>query len=396
MNSKQKYLKYKMKYLHLKSLVGGNGDEFLIYPPQTTPPTSFDLNCSESNCILLDSFPGEYFTKLGGMGGAGSGGEVSSYIINREKILASALSDDIKRILTLHSNIAVKEIKIFSPDMDETDLQRLNKIKFELAKEEIQALKLLDNEYVLKYYFCICSKSENKFYIVTEFIEGKELLDFISTLQKADPKKFLLVIQRILIQILLAINYIHSKKVTHGDIKQDNIMVIGDISNIDTISIKVIDFGLYRINKSDTPSIKAPKEEKKDVHIHFNHRMRKDIQSIFVMILQMILYWMFIKKHKPQELNLSRIIIYLRKVTNEDNKELIGIIDDLKSLIPNEEFQNLIAISEYIKTYLTGSGNVNVTNLLLSIPTFNFSKIIESIDKEFKKVTGKNAYLRLS
>ena len=176
-------------------------------------------------------------------------------------------------------------------------------------------------------------------------------------------------------------------------------MVIGDISNIDTISIKVIDFGLSRINERDTPSIKAPKEEK-DVRIHFNHRMRKDIQSIFVMILQMILYWMFIKKHKPQELNLSRIIIYLRKGTNvylvEDNEELIEIIDDLKSLIPNEEFQNLIAISEYIKTYLTGSGNTNVTKILLSISTFNFSSIIDSIDKEFQKVTGKNAYLRLS
>jgi serine/threonine protein kinase len=246
MNSKQKYLKYKMKYLHLKSLVGGNDHVFYIYQPkgvQSSTEGEEETFYKEKTvdsplpiCIESPTFfdQGYFIPDRGVQMGVGDYGIVQQL----------TLTDKGKRFFQKYSKkeikqVAVKEIEITPENED-------------VIRKEIEILTRLKSDYVVEYYMCVFDKSNNKVFLFMELIEGNTLSSFFelySTEFKLysteDIKYKKILMYNTLIQLVLGLKYIHSQNIIHGDINPGNIMM-----DYKSRKIKYIDFGLSCFTKS--------------------------------------------------------------------------------------------------------------------------------------------------
>lgn len=107
---------------------------------------------------------------------------------------------------------------------------------------ELTILKQLNHPGIVKlkaYY----EDSEN-YYLVMEFVSGGDLMDFIASEGAIDET----VTKEIARQILEAIRYVHSKGISHRDLKPDNIMIASD----DPVKVKITDFGLAKSQENES------------------------------------------------------------------------------------------------------------------------------------------------
>jgi len=120
-------------------------------------------------------------------------------------------------------------------------------------------------------------------YIVMEYVDGITLKDFIRS-QKIIPANIAI---KVTAQILSALQHAHERGVIHRDIKPQNIMILNDGT------IKVMDFGIARINKFETVTMTdkaigtvyyiSPEQARGE---HTDER--SDIYSIGVMLYEML------------------------------------------------------------------------------------------------------------
>jgi len=106
-----------------------------------------------------------------------------------------------------------------------------------LLQKELQAIRSLNHENIVKFYDLI--ESENRKYQVLEFIDGSDLnLDLKSSRVMTEEE-----VEVIFVQLIAALLHMNQQKVVHRDLKPANIM----ISQKDKkLTLKVVDFGLSR------------------------------------------------------------------------------------------------------------------------------------------------------
>ena len=97
--------------------------------------------------------------------------------------------------------------------------------------KEAELLKTLDHPHIVKVFETF--ETENLFYIVMEYLEGKHLFD---ALTQDDFKYSERSIAKIMNQLLSAITFMHKNGIMHRDIKSENIICMGE-------NIVLIDFG---------------------------------------------------------------------------------------------------------------------------------------------------------
>jgi serine/threonine protein kinase len=85
-------------------------------------------------------------------------------------------------------------------------------------------------------------EDHKNFYIVLEYIDGKDLVDYLNSKEKTcsieGNKKFMN-------QLASGLRYLHNLGIAHRDIKLENIMIASNNEN-DT-DLKIIDFGLSTV-----------------------------------------------------------------------------------------------------------------------------------------------------
>ncbi len=115
---------------------------------------------------------------------------------------------------------------------------------------EIKILKYLDHPNIIKIYEFF--KDENFYYIINEYCEEGDLLSKMEMQKNSVFNEK--VACNIMKQILSAVGYLHSKKIFHGDLKLENILVDSsyynskkDNFNNRLFDIKLIDFGCSKI-----------------------------------------------------------------------------------------------------------------------------------------------------
>ena len=100
--------------------------------------------------------------------------------------------------------------------------------------QELSILKKVNHINIIKLYELI--ETNNKIYIVTEYIDGGELYQNIIKQGKLDQNKAKIYFW----QIIQGIKYLHQNGICHRDLKPQNIII--DSNQV----IKIIDFGLGR------------------------------------------------------------------------------------------------------------------------------------------------------
>lgn len=99
---------------------------------------------------------------------------------------------------------------------------------------EVNILRQLDHPNIVKIYEFY--EDDENFYLVTEFLTGGELFDFIIKKKQINEA----MAAGFMEQLLGAINYCHANNIVHRDIKPENLL---RESPEDSAAIKVIDFG---------------------------------------------------------------------------------------------------------------------------------------------------------
>ncbi|CAL5867181.1 uncharacterized protein PFLUO_LOCUS1393 [Penicillium psychrofluorescens] len=81
-------------------------------------------------------------------------------------------------------------------------------------------------------------------YIIMEYVPGGELSTYLQSHGKI-PEEMVRTVAR---QILRALHYLHKRRITHRDIKPDNIL----IASLDPLRVKLSDFGLSKVVQEET------------------------------------------------------------------------------------------------------------------------------------------------
>ena len=114
--------------------------------------------------------------------------------------------------------------------INETKIAKEQKLNF---LREIEILKNIKHPNIIRLYSHI--SKQKQLYLITEYIKGIELFQYISLKKKIEESEACIYFQ----QILCGLEYLHKMGISHRDIKCENILVDHHLKEI-----KIIDFGL--------------------------------------------------------------------------------------------------------------------------------------------------------
>ena len=129
------------------------------------------------------------------------------------KTLGSGTYGTVKKVCLIKNPLTIRAMKIISKDNVRQGLDHTKLI------DEIKILKKLDHPNIMKIYECFVD--EHNFYIISDFCDQGDLLGKLEKLGKMNE----IVVKFLMEQVLNAVAYLHSKKVLHGDIKLENILL---------------------------------------------------------------------------------------------------------------------------------------------------------------------------
>lgn len=162
----------------------------------------------------------------------------ADFIINDE-IVGSGAFATVKKAIerSTGETFAVKIIskrKVYSSGMDG-------------VTRELNILKNLDHPNIVKlkaFY-----EDSTDYYIVMEFVAGGDLMDFIAAYGAIEENPTKAIAK----QIIEAIDHVHSKGISHRDLKPDNILIAHD----DPVIVKITDFGLAKSKDTENTAMKT-------------------------------------------------------------------------------------------------------------------------------------------
>uniref|UniRef100_A0AC34FJ44 Protein kinase domain-containing protein n=1 Tax=Panagrolaimus sp. ES5 TaxID=591445 RepID=A0AC34FJ44_9BILA len=133
------------------------------------------------------------------------------------------------------------------PSNKEYAIKVIDQSKFddsEYANRELGDFKSLDHVNIIKFYGT--TEVSNKLYLLTEYASRGTLSDYF---QRARQNIFTEIAEEtakdLFRQIVTGVHYLHSNKITHRDLKPQNILIDSNGT------VKIADFGLAKVVKFD-------------------------------------------------------------------------------------------------------------------------------------------------
>ena len=190
---------------------------------------------------------------------------------------------------------------------------------------------------------------ENKYYIIMEFIEGKDLSSYIRNNKNISMKDII----NIAYQISSALGYAHKNKVIHRDIKPQNIIL--DKSG----KIKITDFGIAKINIPLAFTLEGEKvmgttyymspEQIKGEPVD----LKTDIYSMGILLYEMVTGKNPYEADTPLAIingHLYKTPIPLKNIRNDVPDYLISIINKCIAKNKNDRFNSADEIMRALKS----------------------------------------------
>jgi serine/threonine protein kinase/tetratricopeptide (TPR) repeat protein len=129
--------------------------------------------------------------------------------------------------------------------------EKLNLDEIESLRSEFNLLYSLNHPNIVKAYEfgvitdCDDTSYLNSYFYISEYVDGKNFLDFFSFPVQGDHLEYFL---KALNQISLTLYYIHQLSIIHYDLRPENILIEGNDKN--HLNIKLIDFGFSALKSS--------------------------------------------------------------------------------------------------------------------------------------------------
>ncbi|XP_043936930.1 serine/threonine-protein kinase SIK2 [Protopterus annectens] len=121
------------------------------------------------------------------------------------------------------------------------DKSQLDAVNLEKIYREVQIMKMLDHPHIIKLYQVM--ETKNMLYLVTEYAKNGEIFDYLANHGRlSEPEA-----RRKFWQILSAVEYCHSRKIVHRDLKAENLLLDSNMN------IKIADFGFGNFYKAGEP-----------------------------------------------------------------------------------------------------------------------------------------------
>ena len=104
--------------------------------------------------------------------------------------------------------------------------------------KEAESLKALIHKHIVQLYHAFIEGKQ--FIMIMEACMGGELLDYLKKHDKMSEKNA----RHIILQVVQAMNYCHSRGVVHRDLKLENVLFRHENYEEDNFYVKVVDFGI--------------------------------------------------------------------------------------------------------------------------------------------------------
>ncbi|WCN36220.1 serine/threonine-protein kinase [Aneurinibacillus uraniidurans] len=157
---------------------------------------------------------------------------IGNIIANKYHLL-NEINEGETSYVYMAKNIKTKEavaVKLLNLRVNSKEAEEIQ----EIFRRESEALSLLNHENIIEYLDS--GIEDDFFYIVTKYVEGYNLKDYIAQKELNLEEKL-----QIILKILDGIAEAHNKNILHRDLKPTNILVS------DTENVKIIDFGISKI-----------------------------------------------------------------------------------------------------------------------------------------------------
>lgn len=155
-------------------------------------------------------------------------------IANRYLIIKKIGEGGTAKVYLAHDQIEDRNVAIKILKKENIDDRKIRKFK-----KEAQLLSLLDDENIVKIYEV--GEEQNLHYIVTEYIDGMTLKDYIRSCSPIPVDEIINLSK----QILHGVKHAHDRGVVHKDIKSQNILLD------ENKNVKITDFGIADILDED-------------------------------------------------------------------------------------------------------------------------------------------------
>lgn len=235
------------------------------------------------------------------------------------------------------------------------------------AFHEANVLKKLDHANLPRIYEFF--EDDCNYFIIMEYLKGGDLFDRILESKKFTEDQ----VATIMRQLLLAVNYLHSRGIVHRDIKPENIMMV----NKDSLDIKLADFDTATVFKGTnirqmlgTPLYMAPEILKG------SYNEKCDLWSCG------IIFYILLRGSPPYNGTDEEIFDILKKVKisfDDPYWETIPplALDLLKKLLENNKRDRISAAEACAHEWFDSLTSSTVSD-------FDFIEVIENI-KQFKE-----------
>ena len=210
-------------------------------------------------------------------------------------------------------------------------------------QNEGEILQKLTHENICKFYK---EFNEGNFqYIIMEFVEGENLLNFLNANKLIGPKIKEDKLMKIFLGCMNGLQYIHSKNIIHRNIKPINI-IMDDDSNI-----KIIDFKYSLINNN--PNCKntiigggnflAPELSGKSENIDYDNKI--DVYSMGITFCSLAYFRTSLPERREENISeeLHKIISNMLERDSKKRPSSSEVYNDLKSLYIKKNNDKLIS-----------------------------------------------------
>ena len=215
--------------------------------------------------------------------------------------------------------------------------KNMDKSDMELAKVEIDILKIAQHPNIIKLYDVF--ENENYIYIIMEYCSGGDLLSYFEYHEYELPEA---KVCEIVHKLSMAVYYLHSYGIVHRDLKPENILMTDLSSSAD---MRLLDFGLSKIVGNDekctepygTLSFVAP-----EVLQGKPYDKSVDLWSIGIITFLLLCgYLPFDDKHSEREIARQTIqdpVPYENKIWSKLSPEAKTFVDGLLQKKPEKRY----------------------------------------------------------